>query len=676
VRAEYSFGEWKMKLQTVARALARLSGGWEPRLRWRRAGPFVFVLATFIASAPPVEATVVPGLDPGWMAGLHMAAQQHLQWGRDIISTYGPLGYLGSPQLMYRGQWLLSAILAVLMHLLMLALFVRLLRATGTRWWAWVLVAGAITIVFDCIAYGFNAIPPIEYDAVISLVLLTTWAVDATGHREALATPIAAGVLVAFLIMFKGTSVVAAATTLIVLGLTAAASPRRRLLAATIPTAVVATVALWLIGGQSLGNLGAYLGSSLSLLLGYSSAMEVAGPNDAVTIAVVAIALLGVTVAALFDAMRGSARLVVLAGIVSPLFFVYYKEGIVRADVAHQPAALGMLCLLTIVVAIVVGRRSLPRIRVAAAAPVLVAAVAAWYVGPSLVNGGGPLQQLWANLNSYPVAAQMAMSREYSDATEAATKLSLRYSYSLPATYVAVLLRGTVDVEPWEAQLAFAYDLAWSPEPVFQSYQAYGSALDSANASHLDAGSATHVLISNVAIDDRYELFDEPAALRALIEHYHVDPVAKTSPSGWIVLTRNADPVPPKITEMPMIAATWGDSITVPQVSGGFTYARVGVHTTIGGRIGGLIYRNSEAEIELVEESGTVDGPFRLLTESASDGLLVSAAVTDTDSLRHLLDGVVDHHVTGIWLLCPSSCDYSSQVDVTFMTAPGPHVAP
>ena len=36
------------------------------------------------------------GLDPSWVIGLHLAADKGMIFGRDLVFTYGPLGYLSA----------------------------------------------------------------------------------------------------------------------------------------------------------------------------------------------------------------------------------------------------------------------------------------------------------------------------------------------------------------------------------------------------------------------------------------------------------------------------------------------------------------------------------------------------------------------------------------------------
>ncbi len=54
-----------------------------------------------ISVIPVVGFVVGTGLDPSWGLGLHMAHAQNLAFGRDIVWTFGPLGFLVSPTMAY-----------------------------------------------------------------------------------------------------------------------------------------------------------------------------------------------------------------------------------------------------------------------------------------------------------------------------------------------------------------------------------------------------------------------------------------------------------------------------------------------------------------------------------------------------------------------------------------------
>jgi hypothetical protein len=56
------------------------------------------------------------GLDASWNAGLAMALDQGLHWGRDIVFTYGPLGFLQSGSVWFSGQSVLAFLYSGLVY--------------------------------------------------------------------------------------------------------------------------------------------------------------------------------------------------------------------------------------------------------------------------------------------------------------------------------------------------------------------------------------------------------------------------------------------------------------------------------------------------------------------------------------------------------------------------------
>jgi hypothetical protein len=61
---------------------------WQPRI--------LFLSIALLVGAALMHPVLAPtvGLDPSWQLALSKAHGQHLDWGKDIIFTYGPLGYL------------------------------------------------------------------------------------------------------------------------------------------------------------------------------------------------------------------------------------------------------------------------------------------------------------------------------------------------------------------------------------------------------------------------------------------------------------------------------------------------------------------------------------------------------------------------------------------------------
>src|SRR5689334_3864844 len=68
------------------------------------------------------------GVDPSWEMGIHRALHDDLAFGRDVIWTYGPLGFLKVPVLFYVDTGLLALLYRVITHLALLTVLFALGR--------------------------------------------------------------------------------------------------------------------------------------------------------------------------------------------------------------------------------------------------------------------------------------------------------------------------------------------------------------------------------------------------------------------------------------------------------------------------------------------------------------------------------------------------------------------
>lgn len=85
----------------------------------------------------PVE--TVPagiGLDPSWVAALHLVADRGLHFGADIVYTFGPLGFLGLPQPYFGGTSALALAAVVGLHLTVCVALLHVLRRVYPLWLA------------------------------------------------------------------------------------------------------------------------------------------------------------------------------------------------------------------------------------------------------------------------------------------------------------------------------------------------------------------------------------------------------------------------------------------------------------------------------------------------------------------------------------------------------------
>src|SRR5476649_2115588 len=64
---------------------------WAPAVRWLAASSaLIYALVQFFPSATASASTI----DDSWLQTLHVAFEQRWQFGRDIVFTFGPFGFL------------------------------------------------------------------------------------------------------------------------------------------------------------------------------------------------------------------------------------------------------------------------------------------------------------------------------------------------------------------------------------------------------------------------------------------------------------------------------------------------------------------------------------------------------------------------------------------------------
>src|SRR5271170_6738027 len=122
----------------------------------RRAGLLAIaripVLALIVMPTPAVPAEYP--LDSSWMIGINLAHVNHLVFGRDVIFTYGPLGYLLEPTFPEADPWVVFAFYWTIASVTAYALW-QLCRHAG-HWTATCLYLGVLwisgAVLFDSAA--------------------------------------------------------------------------------------------------------------------------------------------------------------------------------------------------------------------------------------------------------------------------------------------------------------------------------------------------------------------------------------------------------------------------------------------------------------------------------------------------------------------------------------------
>jgi hypothetical protein len=563
--------------------------------------PLLLAAAVVTLVSWPVigDMTPRPDLDGAWEIALRQALHDGFDYGPDLLFTYGPLGFLREPLLVYPGMARLAFASGVLVHFVLCASLIWGLRhALGS------LLLAALTTVLVAATMHQEPTTPIAFIGCVAL------AAGLARGRAAWLVALALGVLGGIELLSK----LNAGATIVVLGvvaLLAAPADRRRLGAVYVGGLAAALVIGWAAAGQSLGAVDDYVKGSLGVVSGYSETMSFEDPKAAWEFWA-AFFVVGIGAAIAWRAgdllhPRGRAGLLALWLV---LAFTSWKAGFVRHDPGHTSIFFATVLGGYVAFGWVPHRRA-----------------TAWFLGAVLVllihaclredpaNYVAPITRAG---NLIDQAKLLASGEKTARAIQAAKIARLPVAQLDPAMHNLASRGGPLHIEPADAGLPWSQNLPWRPLPVFQSYSAYKRDLDERNAAEVRRPDGPQQILreNNNTIDQRNPAWESPAAQREMLCHFR----SRSVIGRWILLRRT----PPRCGTPRLIATEHGNlgvPAAVPPAPDGSSVVFVRIDgLAVGGieRLRNFVYR-------ALPRGAVLDGGrfFRVVPGTAEDGLVM-----------------------------------------------------
>lgn len=547
---------------------------------------------------------VAAGID-SWQAGLVLGFQDHLQWGPQLLFTFGPYGFVEDILPLARVTATVAFVYALVITWGLAALIVAALRPSWGLLPAGVAAWGAVVI-----AANMLEAPELASATALGLAMASVWTDDEAARRR---LPALLGALAGFALLVE-LNVGLVSTGLALLAVLGGRRRGRRALATFVPYVGV-IVGADLAGGQHLGNLLSYLKGSLQVTLGYSSAMATTDGRGAEDIFAVVVSALALVLFAL--ALRGRPLRLRVAVLLMLLGWGWeaFKEGFVRHD-QHDLIFFGL-----VLVGFCLARLPRPLVPLQAAA-IAAAAVLALVANGSVVTPlRSPLED--ANALGQEVADLVVPSR-WAPLEQVARDEMLETGDTLPAGLVSSLAPYTLAAEPWEVGLAYTYpQLRWDPEPVLQSYSAYTTYLDNLDAAFLSSARAPQrIVYQPETIDGRDPYWDSPSAQVAMYCHYR----QLKSSGGWEILARVPDRCG-AVEPLSTVTAHFGQEIKVPAATpGDLVVASFSLSAPLVVKVENIALKPPHTEVTATEAGRPVT--YRFLPGTAAGQHIVRPAAT------------------------------------------------
>jgi len=614
---------------------------------------FVYVASFFLRGvfAPGL------GLDESWELVLEYAARHHLQFGKDIVFTYGPLGFLST---FHSQGHLLGA--RVLFAFLWSAVVATAATWLMRRMEGWVRCALLLWII----VFPFSPFEPIEDSAFFVMVYATCLLLD-EDHKERWKWPVFVLVFVV-LSLIKFTFLMAAVGSLaIIVGVRILQGRTREGFTLGV-AACLGFLAVWLALGQALTNLPRWIRGSLEITSGFDAAMSIVPQVNVFRAALGALFLFVVALALILRRVPLNLH---QAGILLTLMlyvFVAWKEGFVRADghififLWFLPLAFGFYYLREV-------------------------------SGPLAPRSRMVLTALYAGTIVLCLGAAHAQQRD--SVTGHFSHLPMRLSYGLKSIDAVILGRAgslyaarrnpdinrgsllarakgevgdeSVDVLGYLQWAALSSGMNYRPRPVVQGYSAYTPYLQDLNEAYFKGPNRPRfVLLCQQTIDGRFPTLDDSAAVNYVINNY--TPIGRDG--EFLVLEHIAA----KNISFQLVheqRLRYGEKLDVSPWAREPLFMSVSMHPSLSGRVTAFLFQ--PRPLAIIISRGTARERYRFVPVMAERPFLLSPVLNTNSDVLGLYAGTPWNPVQDVAFERPrhGSGQFQDTFTVRIYSAPG-----
>lgn len=589
------------------RAFLLRSGAWY-RLAWQvPAAVFIWLSLIQWPVAPS------PGLDPSWQLVLSDAWRQGRQFGREIIFTWGPWGFLVMPYVLPEVVQLKVAF----------ELVSKLVLAAGVV----SLAAGLDIIRRVLFLLAVITLGPLFLDSLLSFLavaIVVRWLIAPEARTWQVAA--ACGAL-AFLSLVKFTNLAFAVGGVAVAAAVCVAISRRRRAGAIAAGFGLAVMVLWIAAGQHPANLPAFLRFGLDMSAGYAMAMGWDETWPIFRTGALLAAAFVVWIGIWLWPRRRSVESWAVAAVVLAGVYLSWKHGFTRADGHVLIFFIFGVFLSAAMPAVMRGATAwLP-----AALTLALALNGIWGVAPHFLQAS----HVWARDRVLDTVSRLAGRVPWREALAAQTRETAQ-AWRFPET-AAVVGTSTVDLIDFTQGLLFLNGYNYHPRPVPQSYAAFTPALLRENLAFFESDRAPEfLLLGATAVDDRYLGLTDSLVMAELPRRYEI----VLEESHHTLLRRRAVRPPPgslALTPLMSVSVRIGESIELPDEPGHALWMEVRSSLSALGHLRSLLYK--PPLLFLTAENESQRGTLRLVPGIAEAGFVLQPFIADQTDLRAFLRG-------------------------------------
>ena len=559
----------------------------------------------------------LPGynLDESWIAVLNWAVGRDIEFGKDIVFTAGPLGFLFVPSSYFFTAFIYNILLSLILipffkikNIISIALFVFFILAAA--------LLGSLNsiqyiISIIMVLFAFKAKEDKRYYIyMIYAVIVTVPMIYIRVNNAAL---LLLAVIMTDIIIFKDS---------------------KKILAT--PIFIGWSILLWVLLAQPIANLPVYFSSSLEIMNGYNDAMvagyELFPTTDFFTVVFLIFFTIFHTIKYALKEFNGNfKKIIILLSILAPLF-VAFKYGFVRHDGGHVNVCYFAIILINAFMMITVykdkitifmDRKNMKYIGLVVG---IVCACFIFYKSDSIIKNGLIANTMNIEQNLLAITGNK--------------KGPIYQAKQSVAFYKGMFDNETIDSYPYYQGVIIASELNYKPRPVIQSYSAYTKELRELNSNHLLSDDAPeNILFAVREIDKRLPtLMDSPSWIHILNRYDLVDTFNKIGTLELHFKKKDKDKFDNlTFKEISSKEYAFNETIEVPK-NQSQVFVSMKLKKTAFGKLISFLFRGQLYKMNLTLANGQT-APFKIVPGMIETPFLLSPLVYDTQSFLDYYNG-------------------------------------
>jgi hypothetical protein len=574
------------------------------------ASHFLLMLAVFVLTFPPLYPALFPGLDASYFFAFNHFFAGGTVIGRDIVFTYGPLGFLKYPAAIGHNLEMAVVVLSLLRLLYIASLF-HLSALLHKGQWGFAFLISFLILAYFSIDYTF-----------LGFVAVLTMISHIRGRRLFL---VAALLLAAIALLIKIN--IGITCCLLIGGYTLYTCVKGNSVKPLILPVLLFPfflLLLWMLIYGSLEGIWDYITGIVLISTGNLSATALNTPNNWIILGFCFLSLAAVPF------VQKTPLTTLLYWCFALVFFAVFRYSFAREENLHIKSFFDLLLLFTFLLLLLN-----PGIRKASIV-LLVASLSLFYTNMQLsgmyhaedrmrIMGAAHFREIVLDFKAFKERAVHTSGDNLAP-------------FVLPGPVLEKLKGHTVDCFPWELSYIPANNLSYRPRPLFQVGCTNTPSLDLRNASFIASDKAADFLLwqrkcwSNAvtSIDNRYLFNEDGKTLYELLNHYSI---VDSSSSCWVMQRTHTTKLSP-VRAGHTSSGNWGEWIECPRQEE-ILRGRILCRKSWAGKLKSALYKEKEYYIDYRLADGR-EISHRFVPDNAMHGVWISPYVQE---LNNRLEG-------------------------------------